>query len=385
MQRIRIQLSPTLTRLFSAGALLGLCLASQFGWAQSSADSVTLTDTQLKFVAVVPVTQVDFTVDRDSVGSTDYNEDMTVQVSPPYQGRIIKLYAKAGDMVRKGQPLFTIDSPDLLQAESTLMSSAGTLELTNSVLKRATELYAAQGMAQKDYQQAVSDQLSATAAYQSAVSAVRIFGKSTGQIDQIVNNHHIDSIMPVFSPISGRVVARNAAPGTLSQPGATPAPYVVSDITSKWLLANVSESDMPLLRLGQTVEVHLLAYPGRVFHGHIDNISEAVDPNTHRVTVRSVVRDPGNVIAPQMMATFTVHTGNIMHSLAVPYDGVVREGDGAMTVWVTQDNHHFYRRTVKLGMQQHGMDQILSGLQVSDRVVGEGALFISNAWVMGLN
>jgi cobalt-zinc-cadmium efflux system membrane fusion protein len=270
-----------------------------------------------------------------------------------------------------------------VQAESTLIAAAGVLRLTSSVLERARGLYAIQGIAQKDYEQAASDQQAAEGGYKAARDAVRIFGKSEPQMDRIVEQRRVDGQMPVPSPISGVVTARNAAPGTLVQPGATPAPYTVADLSTKWLLADVPEADLPALRLGQEVDVRVLAYPGRVFRGRITNISEALDPNTHRATVRSQVSDPGDELRAQMFATFILHLGAPAAALAVPAEAVVREGDGTMSVWVTADQHRFTRRSVRIGQQQGGFDQILEGLKSGERVAATGALFISNASVQG--
>lgn len=350
--------------------------------AAAADESIELTDAQLKSVSIVTVAEKTFSIDRGAVGTIDFNQDMTVQVSPPWQGRVAQLYAKAGDDVEKGKILFTIDSPDLVQAESTLISTAGVRTLTTSALHRAKELYTVQGLSQKDYEQAVSDQQAAEAAYKAARDAVRIFGKSEAEIDKIVGERRIDARLPILSPVKGRVVARNAAPGMLVQPGGAPVPYTVADLTTKWMLASVPEADMPQLHLGQEVDVKLDAYPGRTFHGTISNIGEALDPNTRRVTVRSNIRDPKNELHPQMFATFTVHTGQTMHSPAVPFAGVVREGDGAMTVWVTTDRRRFVQRLVKVGLRQDGQDQILDGLKPGEMVAGDGALFISNARIL---
>lgn len=346
-------------------------------------ESVQLSATQLRSVSVQTVSEHTFTPEQETVGNIDFDQDMTVQVSPPYQGRIVRLLAKAGDPVSKGQLLFTIDSPDLVQAESTLIATAGTLKLTSSVLERAKGLYAIQGIAQKDYEQAISDQQAADAAYAAARNAVRIFGKDDQEMDRIVADRRLDAQMPVPSPIAGVVTARNAAPGTLVQPGGTPAPYSVADVSSKWLLADVSEANIPALQLGQAVDVSVLAYPGRVFQGNINNIAESVDPYTHRVVVRSVVKDPKNELRAQMFATFTVHVGSPTRALGVPVDAVVREGDGTMSVWVTADEHLFTRHTVRVGQSQGGYDEIVAGLKAGERIAATGALFISNASVQG--
>lgn len=348
----------------------------------SPLQSVTLTAGQMRFITLAPVALRVFSVQREAVGSTDYNEDRTVQVSSPYPGRVTAVFAKAGDDVHMGQALYSIASPDLLQAESTLISADGVLKLTSAALVRAKALYAVQGMAQKDYQQAISDQQSAEAAYKSAEDGVRIFGKNSSQIKQIVTHRYLDATMTIVSPINGRVTARTTAIGILVQPGTTPTPFVISDLSTKWLLANVAESDLPLMHLGETVEAHLIAYPNQVFMGKIDNIATSLDPNTHRLTVRANLRDPNQLIFPQMSATFTVLTGASSHSPAVPDNGVVREGDGTMTVWVTPDKVHFYRRSVTLGMHQQGAYQILTGVKVGEWIVTDGALFISNAYAM---
>jgi cobalt-zinc-cadmium efflux system membrane fusion protein len=140
---------------------------------------------------------------------------------------------------------------------------------------------------------------------------------------------------------------------------------------------------VPSLRLGQSVDVRLSALPGRTFQGRISYIAEALDANTRRASVRSEVRDPNNELRPQMFATFTLHMGGATRSVSVPYDAVVREGDGTMSVWVTADRRHFVRRTVQLGEQQGGYDQILAGLRSGELVASSGALFISNASVIG--
>ncbi len=198
-------------------------------------------------------------------------------------------------------------------------------------------------------------------------------------MDRIVQERRIQRGMPIASPIDGVVTARNAAPGMLVQPGGSPAPFAVADVATKWMLADVPEVDAPSLALGQGVEVRLLAFPARIFHGRINNIAEAVDPNTHRVRVRSEVSDPRDELRSQMFASFTVHMGDATRSVAVPYEAVVREGDGTMTVWVTIDRRRFERRTVQIGEQQAGYDQILGGLNSGELIASSGALFISTA------
>jgi len=341
-------------------------------------DSIDLSDTQLASVKVEPVGDHGFPVEKEAIGSIDFNEELSVQVFTPYQGRIIALFGSVGDDVKKGQTLFTIDSPDLLQAESTLIAAAGVLELTTRNLARLRELYKTLAVSQHDVEQAASDQQTAEGNLRAARDAVRIFGKTDADIDRIVAQRMADPTLIVPSPITGRITARNAAPGLLVQPGNPPAPFTVADIDTMWMLANVTEADSPAFRVGQEVEVKLAAFPGRMFDGKVTTIGASVDPNTRRVLVRSEVKDPQHELRSGMFANFVISIGPPVRSPAVPLAGVVREGDGTQTVWVTADRRRFTRRTVKIGEQRDGYRQILDGLQVGELVATEGAIFLSN-------
>jgi membrane fusion protein, heavy metal efflux system len=341
-------------------------------------DSVDLSESQLAAVKVAPVEERDFPIEKEAVGSIDFNEDMEVQVFTPYQGRIIALFAQVGDDVKKGQTLFTIDSPDLLQAESTLIAAAGVLELTTRNLARLKDLYTTQAVSQHDVEQATSDQQTAEGNLRAARDAVRIFGKTDADIDRIVSQRIADPTLVVPSPIAGRITARSAAPGLLVQPGNAPAPYIVADIDTMWMLANVAENDSPAFRAGQQVQVKLGAFPDRMFDGKIKTIGAAVDPNTRRVLVRSEINDPEHELRSGMFGNFTISIGAPQRSLAVPLDGVVREGDGTQTVWTTSDRRRFTKQTVKIGEQREGYRQILEGLQPGQLVATDGAIFLSN-------
>jgi cobalt-zinc-cadmium efflux system membrane fusion protein len=341
-------------------------------------DKVELTPSQLKTIEVETIPDHVFSPQRTAVGSIDFDEDRAVQVYPNYQGKIIEAYDQVGDEVRKGKALYTIDSPDLVQAESTLIAAAGVYDLTTEALERDRKLHEKQALADKDLQQAISDQMTAEGNLRAARAALAVFGKTAGQIDAIVKSRKIDPALVVASPLSGRVTARNAQPGLLVQPGTAPAPFAVADTSVMWMIANVNEADVPLFRKGDPVRVKVDAYGDHDFKGAVDVIGASLDPNTHTEMVRTVVQDPRHELRPGMLATYVIQVGAPVRSIAVPADGVVRNGDGAMSVWVTADDRHFNRRMVKLGLLQDGFDQILSGVQPGERVVVKGAVFLSN-------
>jgi membrane fusion protein, heavy metal efflux system len=351
----------------------------------AQSDSVDLSPSQLHMVVVDTVSAHAFTVRAEAVGSIDFNEDLATPVFTPYPGRIVRLYAKLGDTISRGQTLFTIQSPDLIQADSTLIAAAGVLDLTTRALERAKKLFEVQGIAAKDLQQAVSDQQTAEGALKAARNAVEVFGKTAAEIDRMVSTRTIDPDLVIPSPITGTVTARNAAPGLFVQPGNPPAPYSVADLSRIWMNASVTESDMPRVRTGQRIEVSVMAFPGRRFNGQISAVGATVDPQLHRGMVRAEIEDPQHELLPGMFASFVILTGAPVDAAAVPVDGVVREGDGTMTVWVTADRHHFTKRTVRIGIQHDGYDQIVEGVRPGELIVTKGAVFLDNLLSGGLS
>jgi cobalt-zinc-cadmium efflux system membrane fusion protein len=352
--------------------------ASAASAAPSAPDVVRLSDAQKQSIKVGQVALRQFAVTTQAPGTIDFNENAEVQVFSPYQGRIITQFVHLGDLVTKGQPLFTVESADYIQAESTLIAAAAVFKQTTSALARAKDLYPLKGMSQNDYEQAVANQQTAEGALKAAQKTMQIFGKTPVEVDRIAAARHVDDVLIVRSPISGRVTASNAAPGLLELPGNPPAPYIIADTSTVWMLANVTEVEIPKLTVGQPVTVSVTAYPDRLFKGVITALGAAIDPNTHRATIRSQINDPKHELRPGMLANFVISTAAPLTSPSVPMNGVVREGDGTMSVWVTNDGRQFTRRTVKIGLQQDDYDQVLDGLQGGETVAIDGAIFLSN-------
>ncbi len=203
-----------------------------------------LSASQLEAIKIEPVGTYLFPVENDTVGSIDFDEDLSVQVFPPYQGTIIDTFAEVGNNVEKGQPLYTIKSPDLIQAESTLIGAAAAFDLTGKELARAKTLSGTNGVSVRELEQATSDQQTAEGALKAARDAVLVFGKTDSEIDQMIASRKIDPALIVRSPISGKITARNAQPGFFAQPGSGTAPYSVADVSKKWMLASIVEADI---------------------------------------------------------------------------------------------------------------------------------------------
>ncbi|MBV8206849.1 MAG: efflux RND transporter periplasmic adaptor subunit [Acidobacteria bacterium] len=346
--------------------------------APPAGSAVQLSPSQVNSLKIAAAGTHVFALNADTIGTISFADERSVQVFPPYQGKIVRSLAELNENVRKGQPLYTIDSPDLIQAESTLISAAGVLELTTKELARARTLRSSNGVSERELEQAASDQQTAEGSLRAARNAVRVFGKTEDEIDRIIASRKVDAELIVRSPISGQVTSFAGPAGLFVQPGTGTSPYTVSDLSVKWMLASVPEPDMPLFRQGQPVAVKVIAYPERVFHGVISKIYSSVDPVTHRGTVRSEIADPRNELRPGMLADFSIRVGKPVESLALPANAVVREGDGTMTAWVTTDRRQFSQRSIRVGQRSDGWVQVLAGLTRGELVVTDGAIFLSN-------
>ncbi|MGZ5803566.1 MAG: efflux RND transporter periplasmic adaptor subunit, partial [Xanthobacteraceae bacterium] len=180
--------------------------------------------------------------------------------------------------------------------------------------------------------------------------------------------------------IAGTVISRKVGPGQYVRSDSGDALFVISDLSSMWLKAFVPENEISIIRVGQEVNVKVLALPDRTFDAHIVAIGAASDVNTRRVVVRSEVSNPDGLLKSDMFASFTIATGDVEETPGVPVEAVIREGEEA-AVWVEdQDQVTFRRRPVKLGLEQDGRIQIRAGLKGGERILARGAIFVDNEW-----
>lgn len=341
--------------------------------------SVTLDAGQAGQIRVEAASERDFAPQVQAPGHVDFDQDHLAQVSSPWAGRVQQVFVKAGDVVRRGQPLFSVASPDLAQAEGALIGAQGTWAQAKAALQRAQGLAQAQANAPRDLEQAVSDEQTAAGNYQAARQALRLYGKSEAEIDGIAAARRVDGLLRIDSPMEGRVATRAIAPGALVQPSDSPAPMSIAPSSTLWLVADVTEADAAQVRAGQVMTATLPALPGVTLESKVDYVGSACDAATHRVAARATLRQAPAGLLPQMLADITIRTAEPVRQVAVPMDAVVRESDGTLVIFATADALTFTRRPVQLDEPQGGYYPVRSGLQAGERIAASGALFLSNA------
>ncbi len=347
------------------------------------------TDAQWSTLTIEPVRQAVFRPVYVTEGKIAVNEDQATPVYSPYSGRVMKLLAKPGDRVARGQPLFILEATDAVQvhndfltAITALNKARAQLNLAQTVERRLGALYEGKAAALKDWQQAQADLVnaqndltSAEAALEAARNRLRILGRTDEDIAKFQERRTITPETPIFAPIGGSVVQRKVGPGQYITTGASDPLFLIGDLSTVWLVAFVRETEAPNVRVDQTVNFRVLAFPDQVFKANISYVATAIDPNSRRLLVRAVIDNSEELLRPEMFASVSILTDEGDNALSVPRDAVIYEGEAAR-VWVAREDKGLELRRIKPGLVNGPLIQVREGLRPHESVVTKGSLFI---------
>jgi cobalt-zinc-cadmium efflux system membrane fusion protein len=335
---------------------------------------------QLKTLTVEAVQTHGFVSEELTEGKIGANGDRATPVFSPYSGRVTRVIAGLGDTVKAGAPLATLEATEFVQAQNDLRTAAAEVKLARINETRKHALYDAKGGSLQDWQQAQADLTTAETAQNSVRNRLSILGKSPGDIAELERAKIIDPVATMTAPIAGVVVDRQVGPGQFLQSGSATPVFTIADPSSVWLLANVRETDAGLVKVGQSVEVRVLAYPKRAFKARVSYVAALVDSVTHRLPVRAEIDNHDGALKPEMFASFRILTSDASQSPAIPAGAVIYEGTGAH-VWVLREDGLLELRAVQTGRSSDGLIEILDGLKAGERVVTKGGLFIDQVAV----
>jgi len=336
---------------------------------------------QLKTLTIEAVRTHAFATEERTEGKIGVDADRATPVVSPYSGRVIRVIAGLGDTVKAGAPLATLEASEFVQAQNDLQVAAAQVKLARINESRKHALYDIKGGSLQDWQQAQTDLMAAETALNSVRNRLQIFGKSAADIAGLETSRSMNPVATLSAPIAGVVVDRQVGPGQFLQAGGTPV-FTIADPSRVWLLANVRETDSGLVKVGQSVEVRVLAYPTRVFKARVTHVAAVVDPVTHRLPVRAEIDNRDGALKPEMFANFRILTSDATESPAVPAAAVILEGDVAH-VWVAAADGLLELRAIHTGRSDDGLVEVLDGLKAGEQVVIKGGLFIDQAAASG--
>ncbi|MGA2050535.1 MAG: efflux RND transporter periplasmic adaptor subunit [Terracidiphilus sp.] len=274
-------------------------------------------------------------------------------------GRIVDIRARLGDTVKKGQLLLRVRSDDISGGFDAYRKAISDELLARKQLDRAKILYEHGAIAQGDLEVAQDTEDDAKTTLDTATEHLHLLGSDPSDPKGIVD---------IFAPVSGVITDQEVTNGAAVQAYSTPNPFTISDLSNVWIVCDVYESDMANVRMGQTADIKLNAYPNKVLKGTISNIGSILDPNIRTAKVRIEVANPGQMMRPGMFGTATLFGKEKQTFTAVPASAIVHLHDRDWVYIPAQEK--FKRIQVVSGEQlPNNMQEILSGLKPGQQVV----------------
>ncbi len=290
-----------------------------------------------------------------AVGEVEYDESKLHDVSLRMSGWVQRLFAdKTGARVRKGQVLFTLYSPELFAAQ---------LEYLNALQIGKDAPAASQTL------RATSQSLA-----QSAGQRLRLLGMPEAQITELAKRGKAWENVPILAPASGYITEKNVVEGAQVEAGAQV--YRIADLDQVWIEAQVYESDLPYVKVGQQVDITLPYVPGRSYQGKVDYIYPSLEDRTRTAKVRVVLANPELELRPQMYANLSFQA-DLGERLVVPESAVLYTGPRRI-VFVDLGGGRLEPRVVKLGARSGDYYEVLHGLEAGDLVVTSGNFLVAS-------
>lgn len=311
---------------------------------------------QLIGVRTAPVQRETLVRDVQTSGQIMADETKVAHVHVKINGFIENVFVDyVGQVVKKGQPLFTLYSPDLVSTqEEYLIAKRGEKSLGSSQFAEIAQ--------------------SSQSLLRSTRDRLKLWDISDEQIKKLDESGEVSRTLTFFSPISGFVTDRKAFPQTSVTPDTEL--YTVSDYSTVWVNADIFEYEVPFVKVGQNTAMELSYYPGKTWNGHITFIYPTVDPTTRTVKVRMEFPNPDFQLKPQMFADVKLKI-NYGNQIVVPQEAVLDSGK-EQTVFVAHEGGYFEPRRITTGAKVDGKVAVLSGLKAGETVVTSGNFLVDS-------
>jgi cobalt-zinc-cadmium efflux system membrane fusion protein len=313
-------------------------------------------------------TAVEHVTTSELTATATVNPDISrnVPVISIATGRVVEIKARLGDTVEKGQVLLRVQSADISSAFSDYQKFVADEKLARTQFERAQLLYDKGAISLNDFQVAQDAEAKAQVDMKTSADKLRVLGNSN--LDQP------SAVLDIRAPISG-VITDQQVTLAAGVPGlSSPNPFTISDLSYVWILCDVYENDLSLVRMGDKADIRLSAYPDQEFSGIINNIGPILDPNIRTAKVRIEVRNPG-LMRPGMFAAVTFHGQKKETHAAVPATAILHLHDRDW-VYLPENGKKFRRLQITAGDMLPGdMQEIISGVAPGQQVVSNALEF----------
>ena len=291
-----------------------------------------------------------------------------VNVLPPLAGRVVQLQVGLGDQVRAGQVLARLQSSDLLQAGSDAAKARDAYQLALAQRDRARSVHGEGGNAAKDLEAAESALVQARSELERAEQRLKCYG--------LPANADLDKLqLPITAPIAGTVTALNVGANAVVN-DTTAALLTITNLAQVFVTAQVPESLLSQIHVGQPLQATLSAWPDRPLRGSVAQVSPLLDPDSRRTRVRARFANPGNWMRPNMFATVRLALQSATETL-VPLSALVMRNDRVL-VFVQTAPWQFEAREVELGVEENELVRVRRGIKPGEKIVVRGGVLLND-------
>jgi len=301
-------------------------------------------------------------------GEVSFDENSVVRVFPLVSGNVEDVKVSLGAYVKKGQSLVSIRSADVTNYIKDFEVDKSNLEIAKKNLQNVESLYKSGFSSETDYINSKQEFIKAQQSVARSQQVLRLYGGAS------------KSDQPYFivqAPISGYVVEKNVNTGQEMRPDNSSPMFTISNLSKIWILANVYETDISDIKLGQTVDVRTLSYPDKSFPGKISNISNVLDKNSRVMKVRVEMDNKDGFLKPDMFATIHLKLSQPGQMLSVPLKAIVFDNDKYFVV-VDTGNKKYEKRSVEILKSTSEHVFLKGNLKSGEIVVTEGSLLLFN-------
>ena len=340
------------------------------GLVRLTADALTRIQLELS-----PVVQGEILSHYEFPATVQANQNELAEVTALIRGRVVKVSVDVGQDVKKGTLLALLHSVDLGVAEGEYLKSEARLEEARRSHVRAEELYENKAVSLAELQRREAAMKAARAEARETRNRLELLGVPREEIERLDRDHTIKADVPLRAPFDGRVITRNITRGEVVETDQTL--FTVANLTEVWVIGNVPEKDVRLIRKDQRVHVMLAAYPHAVFTGTITYLGDVLDPATRSMSLRVSVPNPERLLKPEMFAVISVYATSSPDALSVPL-AAVQDGPAGKMVFVQREAGTFEMRTVKLGHEEGNAVRVLEGVKAGEQVVTKGSFALKS-------
>lgn len=325
-------------------------------------------------------------IDRiEAAGVIELNERRTARPGAIAEGVVQHIEVQVGDRVKQGALIATLHSHAVhdawagyFKALADRRTAENEVRFAQQAEARAQRLLNDKALSPQEVDRSRSDRIAAEqsliAAQAEELRSMQELGHY-GIVGRPDGNPQAEDDVPIRAPIGGAIIERQVSPGSAVTPGAPL--FVISDLTSVWVSAEVDESLVASLAVGVPVEVQVNSYPGDIFKGTITGVGDVINPQTRRITIRCEVPNQDGRLKPQMFARVMLTAPKPRRMLVIP-ERAVQEMEGQTVVFARDSQGRFQRRPVVVGATASGLTEIVSGADDDDVIATAGAFLIKS-------